>query len=130
MNDTLKYIGHINTPYLSIDQCPNNIQPDGEKCFITLKEPFPIGLQGLEVGQSVLILYWFEQTDREQLIQSRKGQSKGVFSLRSPHRPNPIAAATLPIEEIGDNYIAVRGLDCLDGTPLLDVKPAIDQALS
>jgi tRNA (Thr-GGU) A37 N-methylase len=49
----------------------------------------------------------------------------GTFALRSPHRPNPIAAAVLPIEAIDGNRVAVRGLDCLDGTSLLDIKPAV-----
>jgi tRNA (Thr-GGU) A37 N-methylase len=47
----------------------------------------------------------------------------GTFALRSPHRPNPIALAEVEIEGIDGNRVAVRGLDCLDGTPLIDIKP-------
>jgi tRNA (Thr-GGU) A37 N-methylase len=61
--------------------------------------------------------------------QKRRGVGKmsGTFSLRSPHRPNPIGAATLPIEKIEKGIVTVKGLDCLDGTSLIDIKPAILQ---
>ncbi|GAL31788.1 uncharacterized conserved protein [Vibrio maritimus] len=50
---------------------------------------------------------------------------KGTFALRTPHRPNPIGAAVVPIIALKGNVIIVRGLDCLTGTALLDIKPAI-----
>jgi tRNA-Thr(GGU) m(6)t(6)A37 methyltransferase TsaA len=74
-----------------------------------------------------LVLYWLDEADRDALLQQPKdgGEERGVFALRSPHRPNPIGAATVKIERIADGCIQVRGLDCLDETPLLDIKPAI-----
>lgn len=77
------------------------------------------------VGQYVLMLYWLEYARRDLFMQQRMKEIKGIFALRSPHRPNPIGAAILPIEEIGQHYILVRGLDCLERTPLLDIKPAM-----
>lgn len=127
MNAILKSIGHITTPYEAIEDCPNNIDLNGPICQLVLDEEFRNGLSGLQPGQIILILYWFENTDRnviEQPSDSNEG-SIGTFALRSPHRPNPIVAATLPIESIDNGKVSVRGLDCLNGTPLLDIKPAI-----
>lgn len=78
-------------------------------------------------GQKILILYWFENTNRDVIHQKSRssGEMIGTFSLRSPHRPNPIGAAVVTIETIKKEVVFVKGLDCLDSTPLLDIKPAI-----
>lgn len=126
MNATLTFIGHIITPYKAIDECPSNIDFKGPLCQLVLDEKFKNGLSGLKPDQKILILYWFENTDRNEIeTTTDDGDSIGTFALRSPNRPNPIVAATLPIESIKDGVISVRGLDCLNGTPLLDIKPAI-----
>ena len=127
MNATLKYIVHINTPYEAIEDCPNNIDLNGPLCQLVLDEEFRNGLSGLQPGQIILILYWFENTDRSTIEQPSDddGGLIGTFALRSPHRPNPIVAATLPIDSIENGVVSVRGLDCLNGTHLLDIKPAI-----
>ena len=127
MNATLKFIGHINTPYEAIEDCPNNIDLNGPLCQLVLDEEFRNGLSGLQPGRIILILYWFEKSDRSTIEQPSDddGALIGTFALRSPHRPNPIVATTLPIESIKNGIVSVRGLDCLNGTHLLDIKPAI-----
>ena len=127
MKTTLKFIGHINTPYNSIGECPNNIDPNGPLCKLVVDDDYKDGLKELETGEEILILYWFENTDRSVTQQeSSNGEDViGTFALRSPHRPNPIAAAVLPIEAIDSGSVSVKGLDCLNGTHLLDIKPAI-----
>ena len=124
---TIESIGHIITPYKTISDCPRNINPEGPLCKIVIKDDLRDGLLGLNVGQKILILYWFEQVERTLLRQNsrRTGELKGIFALRTPSRCNPIGAAVLPIEQIEDGVISVRGLDCLDGTPLIDIKPAM-----
>ncbi|GAA6163660.1 tRNA (N6-threonylcarbamoyladenosine(37)-N6)-methyltransferase TrmO [Pelagimonas sp. KU-00592-HH] len=124
----LTFIGEIRTPYVRLEDCPNNVQADGPECVLELDQAYAHGLVGLRPGQRVLVLYWFEGVDRNRISQSRGcrggGAATGVFSLRSPHRPNPIAAAEVPILSIADGCLFVRGLDCLDRTKLLDIKPA------
>jgi tRNA-Thr(GGU) m(6)t(6)A37 methyltransferase TsaA len=124
----LEFIGHINTPYQRLENCPNNVEQNGPECEIVLDPKFASGISGLREGQSVLVLYWFEGVDRTPVTQSRgpgnDGDEVGTFALRSPHRPNPIAASTVPIQWIADGKLGVRGLDCLSGTKLLDIKPA------
>ncbi|MDJ0930274.1 tRNA (N6-threonylcarbamoyladenosine(37)-N6)-methyltransferase TrmO [Breoghania sp.] len=129
MTAELKFIGHIETPYKDPSECPRNISLDGPQCTIILDPDYHEGLTSLEVGQHILVLYWFENTDRSRMLQRPGGRPtgdlRGTFALRSPHRPNPIAAAVLPIAEIGEGRITVYGLDCCNGTKLLDIKPAI-----
>jgi tRNA-Thr(GGU) m(6)t(6)A37 methyltransferase TsaA len=127
MKATLKFIGHIKTPYTSIKDCPRNIDPNGPLCQLVIDNEFKDGLLGLVPGQKILILYWLENTDRSAPQQEPKsgGEMTGTFALRSPHRPNPIGAAVVPIETIDTEGVFVKGLDCLNGTHLLDIKPAI-----
>lgn len=129
MSASLHFIGSIQTPYETLDDCPGNVRQDGPECQIILHHDYAPALMGLKAGQTILVLYWFDQSDRTLLIQRRggrpDGEECGTFALRSPHRPNPIAAAILPIQDISDNCLTVRGLDCLNGTLLLDIKPAI-----
>ena len=129
MNATLKYIGRIRTPYKAIEDCPKNIDLNGPLCQLVLEEEYKKGLTGLEPGQIILILYWFENTDRNEITVASDSDSgsTGTFALRSPNRPNPIVAATLPIESVEGNVVSVRGLDCLSGTPLLDIKPYVPE---
>jgi len=127
MKPELNFIGYITTPYLTLEECPNNIQADGALCQITLYDEYQEGLLGLVKGDNILVLYWFENTNRginHQHAENDK-QIKGTFSLRSPNRPNPIGAAVLPIEKIKSGQLTVRGLDCLNNTQLIYIKPAI-----
>jgi len=125
MDKRLTFIGEIRTPYETLDQCPRNVQPDGPLCRLVLDNNFKEGLEGLLPGQQILILYWFDGVDRTLTRQPARGTGApmGTFALRSPHRPNPIGAAVLIIEDIDETQVMVRGLDCLDRTPLLDIKP-------
>jgi len=120
-------IGHIVTPYHSIDECPRNIDQEGPPCELIVDEDKRDGLMGLSIGQKILILYWLEQSNRTTLQQlsRRTGELAGIFALRTPNRCNPIGAAVLPIMAIKGNVITVRGLDCLNGTALIDIKPAM-----
>jgi tRNA-Thr(GGU) m(6)t(6)A37 methyltransferase TsaA len=129
MNAELKFIGHIETPYQTLDDCPKNIRQDGPLCALVLEPEYVEHLTGLEKGQDILVLYWFEGVDRSLALQRRFGAPEGpllgTFALRSPNRPNPIAIGTLPIHGIAGNRIEIRGMDCLNGTKLLDIKPAV-----
>lgn len=128
MNATLRFVGRIRTPYRTLQECPSFTDPAGPPCELVLDADWRDGLRGLAAGQEILLLYWFENVDRDRPVQDprRGGPPRGVFALRSPHRPNPVAASTLRIEYLArDGRVGVRGMDCLDGTPLLDIKPVM-----
>jgi tRNA-Thr(GGU) m(6)t(6)A37 methyltransferase TsaA len=127
MKASLKSIGHIETPYKTIEECPRNIEQYGPICRLVINKNLSDGLFGLSAGQKILILYWFENVNRDlhQQHSGRTGEWSGIFALRTPNRPNPIGAAVVEVEKIEGECIFVKGLDCLNGTPLLDIKPAM-----
>ena len=127
MKAELNFIGSITTPYHALEECPNNIQQDGPLCHLVLYPEYLDGIKGLVQGQDIMILYWLGNSHRENTSTAYKsGKSDlGTFSLRTPHRPNPIGVAVLPIEDLEETGLTIKGLDCLNSTQLLDIKPAI-----
>lgn len=121
----LVFIGRIRTPFPTRLECPRQGQHDGPVCRVEVDAPWHAALAGLERYGHVEVLYWMHQARRDLVTQSPKANSltTGTFSLRSPVRPNPIATAVCVLVGIEPGVLLVRGLDCLDGTPLLDLKP-------
>jgi tRNA-Thr(GGU) m(6)t(6)A37 methyltransferase TsaA len=121
----LYFIGRIRTPWNTRDDCPKNGRESDAVCTIELDPRWVAGLQGLETVSHVLLLYWMDKARRDLLVQAPRhyAEHRGTFALRSPVRPNPIAAAVARLMRIESNTLFVVGLDCIDGTPLLDIKP-------
>jgi tRNA-Thr(GGU) m(6)t(6)A37 methyltransferase TsaA len=73
----------------------------------------------------IQVLYWMHHARRDLVLQTpfRTGETTGTFALRSPVRPNPIASSLVDLVAVEGTTVRVRGLDCLDGTPLIDLKP-------
>jgi tRNA-Thr(GGU) m(6)t(6)A37 methyltransferase TsaA len=122
---SLYFIGRIRTPWQTRDACPKNGRESEAECTIELDPRWAAGLQGLETVSHVLVLYWMDKARRDLVLQAPRhyAEQRGTFALRSPVRPNPIAAAVTQLERIEGNKLYVVGLDCIDGTPLLDLKP-------
>lgn len=120
----LYFIGRIRTPWATRDDCPKNARGSDALCTIELDPRYERGLADLATCSHVIVLYWMDEAPRDLVVQApRHGTPRGVFALRSPARPNPIALSVAALVGIEGTRIAVRGLDCKDGTPLLDVKP-------
>jgi tRNA (adenine37-N6)-methyltransferase len=121
----LVFIGRIRTPFLTREQCPRQGGEDGPVCRLEIDEAWRPAIAGLEKYERIEVLYWLHQARRDLVTQSPKsdGRTIGTFALRSPVRPNPIATALVKLEGVEAGALLVRGLDCLDGTPLLDIKP-------
>jgi len=104
---------------------PRQGQVDGPLCRIEVFEPWLAALAGLEQYERIEVLCWLHLSRRDLLLQSpaNDGTARGTFSLRSPGRPNPIATAIAQLIRIEGATVMVRGFDCLDATPLLDLKP-------
>ena len=122
---SLYFIGCIRTPWQSRDDCPKNGRESDAVCTIILDPRWIEGLQGLETVSHVLVLYWMDKARRDLVLQAPRHYAKrrGTFGLRSPVRPNPIAASVVRLLGIDGNKLSVVGLDCMDNTPLLDIKP-------
>jgi tRNA-Thr(GGU) m(6)t(6)A37 methyltransferase TsaA len=121
----LYYIGRIRTPWNRREDCPKNGRESDALCTVELDPRWAEGLSGLETVSHVMLLYWMDKARRDLVLQSprRYTERRGTFALRSPARPNPIAVSVARLVRIDGNTLAVVGLDCLDNTPLIDIKP-------
>jgi tRNA (adenine37-N6)-methyltransferase len=120
----LYFIGVIHTPWKTRQDCPKRGSPDGPICTITVDERWQKGLAGIVRHTRIQVLYWMDQARRDLVLQTPFGkETTGTFALRSPVRPNPIASSLVDLIGVDGNTLQVRGLDCLDGTPLVDLKP-------
>jgi tRNA-Thr(GGU) m(6)t(6)A37 methyltransferase TsaA len=122
---SLYYIGRIHTPWKRREDCPKNPRETEAECTIVLDPRWVEGLQGLEGVSHVVVLYWMDQARRDLVLQAphHYPERRGTFALRSPVRPNPIAVSVARLVRIEGNTLSVVGLDCLNDTPLLDLKP-------
>ncbi len=122
---SLYYIGRIRTPWKRREDCPKNPRETEAVCTIVLDPRWAEGLQGLEGVSHVVVLYWMDRARRDLVLQAphHYSERRGTFALRSPVRPNPIAVSVARLVRIDGNELSVVGLDCLDDTPLLDIKP-------
>ncbi|MCC6737339.1 MAG: SAM-dependent methyltransferase [Bauldia sp.] len=120
------FIGRIATPWTRRADCPRKGDPDnGPPCRVAIDPRWADALAGLEGTERVQVLYWMDRARRDLVLQSpaHDGTTRGTFALRSPNRPNPIASSIVRLIAIEGTTLVVRGLDCLDGTPVVDVKP-------
>jgi len=122
---TLYFIGRIHTPWRRRDDCPKNARESDAVCTIELDRRWIEALKGLESASHVIVLYWMDEARRDLVRQAphHYSEQRGTFALRSPVRPNPIALSVARLVGIDGNTLSVIGLDCRDGTPLLDIKP-------
>jgi tRNA (adenine37-N6)-methyltransferase len=121
----LVFIGVIRTPWTDRMDCPRQGRHDGPVCRLEVFEPWAEALAGIDAYDRIEVLYWLHRSRRDIILQSPRsdGATRGAFSLRSPVRPNPIGTSLVRLIGIEGATLLVRGLDCLDGTPLIDLKP-------
>ena len=121
----LTFIGRIRTPWTDRLACPRQGRRDGPVCRLEIFDPWVPALAGIELYENLEVLYWLDRSRRDLVLQSpaSDGNVRGTFSLRSPVRPNPIGTSLVGLVGVEGATVLVRGLDCLDGTPLLDLKP-------
>lgn len=123
----LAAIGRIHTSFERLDQCPSSGRFNPDESVIELAPEFADGLLNIELASHIMILYWFDQADRAALSRRTEGNAtaRGVFASRSPNRPNPIALSIVKLLEHQGTQLRVSGLDCLNGTIVLDIKPYV-----
>jgi tRNA-Thr(GGU) m(6)t(6)A37 methyltransferase TsaA len=122
---SLYFIGRIRTPWTQRKDCPKNARESDAVCTLELDPRWQAALKEVETCSHLVVLYWMDQSPRNLVLQvpGQYGVQRGTFALRSPARPNPIAMSVVRLIGIEGNRLSVVGLDCLDGTPLLDIKP-------
>lgn len=126
---SLKRIGVVRSPLKRKEDCPLQGDEGGSEAWLHIDVAFVDALEGLTVGSAVILLTWFHLADRETLKCYPRNETDaphvGVFSTRSPDRPNPIGLHRVKILAIEDKKLKIYPLEALDGTILLDIKPAL-----
>jgi tRNA (adenine37-N6)-methyltransferase len=124
------FIGRVRTPWISRDQCPKNMREARTRnapSTIEIDPQWRAGLQGLEQYSHVLLLTWLHESRRDLIVQVPRhlDQPRGVFALRSPARPNPVGVSVVRLVSADGalGRLTIDASDCLDGTPVIDVKP-------
>ncbi|NOY65010.1 MAG: tRNA (N6-threonylcarbamoyladenosine(37)-N6)-methyltransferase TrmO [Nitrospirae bacterium] len=128
MSLIFKSIGYIRTKEANIPRHWKVSHVEGE---IVIDEVYKEGLKGITPGQRIVVLFHFHKSPeftKEYLIQKppHKDFETGVFNTCSPIRPNPLGLSVVEVLDVEDNIIRIKGIDMIDGTPVLDIKPHHD----
>ena len=126
-------IGHVRSPLVDRLHAPKQGNEGAPAAQLVFDARYRDGLRDLEAGDEILVLTWLHQSDRSVLrVHPRDDLSaplRGVFSTRSPDRPNPIGMHRVRVVAVDDPLeLTVADLEAIDGTPIIDVKPVLDRA--
>jgi tRNA-Thr(GGU) m(6)t(6)A37 methyltransferase TsaA len=135
MNEThydIRSIGVVRSALRSREECPKQGWEGAPEAWLEIDREYADALYGLTAGDEILVLTWLHEARRDVLkVRSRGDQEnplQGVFSLRSPHRPNPVGLHRVEIMEIeGVDRLRVYPLEVIDGTPIIDIKPVVPE---
>ena len=119
------FIGRIRTPWTRREDCPKNARGSDAECTIEVDPRYAVALDGVASCTHLVVLYFMHKARRDLVMQAPRHhpQPRGTFSVRSPVRPNPIAMSVARLVRVEGTRLTVVGIDCLDGTPLIDIKP-------
>ncbi len=122
---TLWPIGIARTPYRDMEEAPFQGRFSSNWAILEIEKEFEAGLKDVELSDYLIVLYWAHLADRGilQTVTPWGPEERGVFACRSPARPNPISFCVVELLEREGNRLMVQGLDALDGSYILDIKP-------
>jgi tRNA-Thr(GGU) m(6)t(6)A37 methyltransferase TsaA len=122
-------IGIVESPLTDRASAPKQGHEGAPDACLVLDSEVLAGLDGLRAGDRVLVFTWLDRADRDVLRthprDDRDQPERGVFTTRSPDRPNPIGLHPVEVLSVAGERVEVRGLEALDGTPVLDLKPVL-----
>jgi tRNA-Thr(GGU) m(6)t(6)A37 methyltransferase TsaA len=126
-------VGRVESPLVDRDMAPRQGDEGAPDAWLVFEPGVREALRNLEVGTDVILLTWFDRARRDVLSVHPRGDldrpQEGVFTTRSPDRPNPIGLHRVTILAIDDLRLHVSNLEALDGTPIVDVKPVLDEGV-
>ena len=122
-------VGHVTSTLTDLDAAPKQGGEDAPEAWLVFRPEVAEGLRDLAVGDEVVVLTWLDRAHRDVLVVHPRGNpdnpETGVFSTRSPNRPNPIGLHRVRILAVDGARLRVSGLEAVDGTPILDLKPVL-----
>ena len=131
MKFELEQIATIRSPFCELIDMP--VQPKGAKdvyATIEFKKEFEDGLKDLDGFSHVYLIYYFHKVTKAELsvipFNDKTNTQRGVFSTRTPVHPNKMGLSVVELVKVENNIVTIKGVDILDGTPLLDIKPYIE----
>jgi tRNA-Thr(GGU) m(6)t(6)A37 methyltransferase TsaA len=129
MTFELRAIGHVQSTLAARADAPRQGDEGAPEATVVIDAAFAPALAGMQVGADYLVLTWLHEGDRGTLAVHPRGDTmrprEGVFNTRSPDRPNPVGLHRIQIVGIDGTRLRVRGLEAIDGTPVIDLKPVI-----
>jgi tRNA-Thr(GGU) m(6)t(6)A37 methyltransferase TsaA len=134
VNDlTLKVIGKVESRLTDLDSAPRQADEGAPEAWLVFEPEVLEGLRNIRPGDEVVLITWLDRAQRDVLIVYPRGDTsraqEGVFSTRSPHRPNPIGLHRVEITAIEGRRLRVRQLEALNGTPIIDLKPVLNEEI-
>ena len=125
----LREIGRVASPLTDIAATPRQPDEGAPQAWLVFEPEIVEGLRNLRVGDEIIVVAWLDRARRDVLAVHPRGDPsrpmEGVFSTRSPHRPNPIGLHRVKVTAIDGALVQVHDLEALDGTPIVDVKPVL-----
>jgi tRNA-Thr(GGU) m(6)t(6)A37 methyltransferase TsaA len=125
----LRTIGRVESELKTLSQAPRQPDEGAPEAWLVLDEDMADGLRGLAVGDEVIVITWLDRAERGVLRVHPRGDNSrpeaGVFSTRSPHRPNPLGLHQVTVTAVDGSRVHVRHLEAVDGTPIVDIKPVL-----
>ena len=129
---SLSPVGVLHSPLKQREDAPRQGREGAPDAWLEVEPAVAEGLEGLEVGQQIIVITWLHQADRDVLKVHPRGDENvplaGVFATRSPDRPNPLGLHRVTVREIAGNRLKVGPIEAIDGTPVVDIKPVLDRA--
>jgi len=130
MNFAIQVIGRVESELRDPKAAPKQADEGAPPAWLVFEPAVRAGLRNIQVGDQGILITWLDRADRSALSSHPRGDAsrpeQGVFSTRSPHRPNPIGLHTIEVIAVDGLRLQVRGLEALDGTPIVDLKPVLD----
>ena len=125
----VRAIGKVESPLTDLQSAPLQADEGAPEAWLVFEPEVLEGLRSLQPSDQVIIITWLDRARRDLLSVHPRGDpsraQEGVFSTRSPHRPNPFGLHRVEITAIDGRRVRVRHLEVLDGTPIIDVKPIL-----
>lgn len=118
----LRPIGVAHTPYETAEEAPHQGFAADDEATIEVFESYADALAGVDDAIRLTVVYWADAADRDSLIGD---DGVGAFVKRTPNRPNPLNICTSTLLGVDGRQLRVRGLDAVDGSPVIDIKPAL-----
>lgn len=127
----LRPIGRVESTLRTLDAAPRQADEGAPSAWLVFTEEVREGLASLRPGDQLIVLTWLDRAHRDVLVVHPRGDTsrprEGVFSTRSPHRPNPIGLHRVEVVAVEGLRVQVDHLEALDGTPIVDVKPVLPE---